>query len=141
MTSDGAQARLTLLVQDDQIHNQIATILAENWASIGIEVVLDVRPYAELMTSLESRVYEAALVDIDLSNSPIRTHIPSGRNLKLTMGRIIRNGVIPLPVSTSNKPERNRIETYEYAFTATFRFSLLKICLPCHCSTPFTIMG
>lgn len=70
MTSDGAQARLTLLVQDDQIHNQIATILAENWASIGIEVVLDVRPYAELMTSLESRVYEAALVDIDLSNSP-----------------------------------------------------------------------
>jgi len=70
MTSDGAQARLTLLVQDDQIHNQIATILAENWASIGIEVVLDVRPYAELMTSLESRAYEAALVDIDLSNSP-----------------------------------------------------------------------
>ncbi len=70
MTPGGAQASLTLLVQDDQIHNQMATILAENWASIGIEVVLDVRPYAELMTSLESRAYEAALVDIDLSNSP-----------------------------------------------------------------------
>ncbi len=70
MTPEGAQASLTLLVQDDQIHNQMAAILAENWASIGIEVLLDVRPYAELMTSLESRAYEAALVDIDLSNSP-----------------------------------------------------------------------
>lgn len=70
MTPEGAQASLTLLVQDDQVHNQMAAILAENWASIGIEVLLDVRPYAELMTSLESRAYEAALVDIDLSNSP-----------------------------------------------------------------------
>jgi len=32
--------------------------------------VLDVRPYADLMTSLNSRAYEAALVDIDLSNTP-----------------------------------------------------------------------
>lgn len=70
MTPEGAQASLTLLVQDDPIHNQLAAILAENWASIGIEVVLDVRPYAELMTSLDSRAYEAALVDIDLSNTP-----------------------------------------------------------------------
>lgn len=70
MTPDGAQASLTLLVQDDEIHSQLATILAENWASIGIEVVLDVRPYVDLMTSLNSRSYEAALVDIDLSNTP-----------------------------------------------------------------------
>ena len=70
MTAEGAQASLTLMVQDDEIHSQIATILAENWASIGIDVVLDVRPYALLMTDLESRNYQAALVDIDLSNSP-----------------------------------------------------------------------
>ena len=70
MTPDGAQASLTLLVQDDEIHSQLATILAENWVSIGIEVVLAVRPYADLMTSLEARAYEAALVDIDLSNTP-----------------------------------------------------------------------
>ena len=70
MTPEGAQASLTLLVQDDEIHSQIATILAENWASIGIDVVLDVRPYAQLMGDLESRNYQAALVDIDLSNSP-----------------------------------------------------------------------
>jgi peptide/nickel transport system substrate-binding protein len=70
MTAEGAQASLTLLVQDDEIHSQIATILAENWASIGIDVVLDVRPYALLMTDLESRNYQTALVDIDLSNSP-----------------------------------------------------------------------
>jgi len=70
MTPEGAQASLTLMVQDDEIHSQIAAILAENWASIGIDVVLDVRPYALLMTDLESRNYQAALVDIDLSNSP-----------------------------------------------------------------------
>jgi peptide/nickel transport system substrate-binding protein len=70
MTPEGAQARLTLLVQDDEIHSQMADFLAENWASIGIDVVLDVRPYAELMTNLDARNYEAALVDIDLSNSP-----------------------------------------------------------------------
>ena len=70
MTPEGAQAKLTLLVQDDQIHSQLAEILAQNWTSIGIEVTLDVRPYAELKASLESRAYEAALVDIDLSNTP-----------------------------------------------------------------------
>ena len=70
MTPEGAQTKLTLLVQDDSIHNQLAAILAENWNSIGIEVVLDVRPYSDLMTSLNSRAYEAALVDIDLSNTP-----------------------------------------------------------------------
>jgi len=70
MTPEGAQTKLTLLVQDDSIHNQLAAILADNWNSIGIEVVLDVRPYADLMTSLNSRAYEAALVDIDLSNTP-----------------------------------------------------------------------
>lgn len=70
MTAEGAQASLTLMVQDDEIHSQIAAILAENWASIGIDVVLDVRPYAQLMGDLESRNYQAALVDIDLSNSP-----------------------------------------------------------------------
>ncbi len=70
MTPEGAQASLTLMVQDDEIHSQIAAILAENWASIGIDVVLDVRPYAQLMGDLESRNYQAALVDIDLSNSP-----------------------------------------------------------------------
>ena len=70
MTPEGVQASLTLMVQDDEIHSQIATILAENWASIGIDVVLDVRPYAQLMGDLESRNYQAALVDIDLSNSP-----------------------------------------------------------------------
>lgn len=70
MTPEGAQTKLTLLVQDDPIHNQLAAILAENWTSIGIEVVLDVRPYADLITSLDSRSYEAALVDIDLSNTP-----------------------------------------------------------------------
>ena len=70
MTPEGAQASLTLLVQDDDVHNQIASFLAENWTSIGIQVVLDVRPYAELMSNLEGRAYEAALVDIDLSNSP-----------------------------------------------------------------------
>ncbi len=70
MTPEGTQASLTLLVQDDGVHNQMASILAENWTSIGIQIVLDVRPYAELMTNLEGRTYEAALVDIDLSNSP-----------------------------------------------------------------------
>mgnify|MGYP001167489486 FL=1 len=70
MTADGAQARLTLLVQDDPVHNQLAAILAENWTSIGVDVTLDVRPYVDLIANLETRVYEAALVDIDLSNSP-----------------------------------------------------------------------
>jgi peptide/nickel transport system substrate-binding protein len=70
MTPEGAQEKLTLLVQDDPIHNQLAAILADNWTAIGIEVLLDVRPYADLMTSLDGRAYEAALVDIDLSNTP-----------------------------------------------------------------------
>jgi len=70
MTAEGAQVRLTLLVQDDEAHTQMADILAANWSTIGIEVILDVRPYAELLTALEGHNYEAALVDIDLSDTP-----------------------------------------------------------------------
>ncbi len=70
MSPDGAQVRVTLLVQGDPEHNQLAAILAENWEAIGIKVQLDVRPYAELLSALKSHSYEAALADIDLSSTP-----------------------------------------------------------------------
>lgn len=70
MSPEGAQASLTLLVQDDPTHNKMAAILAADWAAIGIEVTLDARPYADLLANLNARSYETALVDIDMSNSP-----------------------------------------------------------------------
>ena len=70
MSPTGAQVELTLLVQDDPTHNQLADILAQNWEAIGITVLLDVRPYSDLLLALESHNFEAALADIDLSSTP-----------------------------------------------------------------------
>lgn len=67
---DGAPLELTLAVQDDAQHLAIGQILQKNWQAMGITVELRPMPYAELAAELESRSYEMALIDIDLSQNP-----------------------------------------------------------------------
>lgn len=68
--SEGSPVELTLAVQDDAQHLAIAQILQKNWQNLGIKVELQPKPYEQLVSDLEARSYEMALIDVDLSETP-----------------------------------------------------------------------
>lgn len=67
---EGKSLAFTLLYPDDALHAQIAQIIQENWAAIGVGVTLRAVDYPSLLNDyLVPRRYQAALVDLDISNS------------------------------------------------------------------------
>ena len=68
---DGVALSFTLAHPDTAEHTAIAELIQENWAELGVEVELLAVPYEELIDNyLETRLYEAALVDISMSRTP-----------------------------------------------------------------------
>lgn len=66
----GLEISLTLIHPDTPKHIEIADLIKSNWEFLGIEVVLEAKPYDQVLEALENRAYEAALVDINLTRSP-----------------------------------------------------------------------
>lgn len=61
----------TLLYPDDEQHAALAESIQKNWEGLGVSVTLEALPYPDLITEyLEPRLYQAALVDINLSQTP-----------------------------------------------------------------------
>jgi peptide/nickel transport system substrate-binding protein len=70
-TKDGVTVKFQLIFPDDATHQAIAESIQKSWATLGISVDLQAMPYDQLITDqLDQRVYQAALVDINLSTSP-----------------------------------------------------------------------
>jgi len=69
-TEDNQIVKFSLLCPDSQIHQDIAARLVSDWAQVGVEVEIVIKPYSEVIADLELRDYQAAIVDIDLSDSP-----------------------------------------------------------------------
>jgi len=68
---DDAEFAFTMLYPDDEIHKQLAEAIQSNWESLGLRVDLEAVPYDQLINErLANREYQAALVDLNLSNSP-----------------------------------------------------------------------
>lgn len=70
LTEAGLEISLTLLHPDTAQHTAIAELIEAYWEALGVDVNLDSRPYEEVLGALQSRDYEAALVEINLSRSP-----------------------------------------------------------------------
>ena len=88
-SEDGTALSFELIYPDDQEHVILADAIRKDWASLGVAVTLTPLPYDQLLSEhLELRNYQAALVDINLSNSPDpdpypfwhQTQIASGQN-------------------------------------------------------------
>jgi peptide/nickel transport system substrate-binding protein len=70
-TKDGIPLAFTMIYPDDAIHTQIAQAIQTQWAKIGVRVDLQPQPYEQLvLTTLASRAFQAALVDLNLSRTP-----------------------------------------------------------------------
>ena len=61
----------TLLYPDDEQHAALATSIQADWADLGVNVILKALPYPELISEyLDTRLYQAALVDLNLAHTP-----------------------------------------------------------------------
>lgn len=68
---DGVPLAFTMVHPDNPVHTQIAQAIQSQWAKIGVRVDLQPQPYDQLvLTTLASRAYQSALVDLNLSRTP-----------------------------------------------------------------------
>lgn len=78
----------TLSYPDDDRHRQIAEMVQGYWESMDIRVDLDALPYDQLISErLNSRVYQAALVDLNLSRTSDPDPYPFWDQAQITGGQ------------------------------------------------------
>jgi len=70
LTDNGLEIALTLLHPSTEKHTQIAEFIQKDWEALGVNVILEPKPYEQVLADLEARAYETALVDINLMRSP-----------------------------------------------------------------------
>ncbi|MBI5053893.1 MAG: hypothetical protein HZC38_08955 [Chloroflexi bacterium] len=78
----------TLLAPNDPTHAAVAKWVADNWAQMGIQAKVDLKPIADVRNALNARQFDAALIDLTFANSPDpdpypfwhQTQIESGQN-------------------------------------------------------------
>jgi peptide/nickel transport system substrate-binding protein len=70
ISDSGLDVAVKLLFPATSQHTVIAELIQADWEALGIAVTLDPKPYDLVLQDLESRTYQTALVDINLTRSP-----------------------------------------------------------------------
>ena len=85
---DGHFLTFTLLHPDDELHTALAEHIRQDWEKLGVRVVLEAKPYEQLIyDNLERREYQAALVDLNLSYTPDPDPYPFWHQAEATGGQ------------------------------------------------------
>ncbi len=85
---DGNKLQFTLMHPDDNLHSEIAAAIKADWEELGVDVTLMPMPYDQLKnTALETRDYEAALVDLNLMKTPDPDPYPFWHESEATGGQ------------------------------------------------------
>jgi peptide/nickel transport system substrate-binding protein len=85
---DGTALSFELLYADDEQHAALANAIQRDWAALGVKVTLTALPYDQLVSEhLETRNYQAALVDLNLSRSPDPDPYPFWHQTQITSGQ------------------------------------------------------
>ncbi len=85
---DGVAFSFTLLHPEGEPYTSLAAIIRENWQALGIGVELRAIPYDELISNyLDTRNYDAALVDLNLFRSPDPDPYPFWHQTQATGGQ------------------------------------------------------
>jgi peptide/nickel transport system substrate-binding protein len=85
---EGTPLSFTMLHSDDTVHTQIAEMIQEQWALIGVNVELQAVPYDSLATEhLVPRSFQAALVDLNLARTPDPDPYPFWHQAEATGGQ------------------------------------------------------
>ncbi len=85
---EGDALEFTLLVPDTPQHQALAQAIQQDWATLNVNVTLEVLPYADLIEQrLTPRDYQAALVDLNLTRSPDPDPYPFWDSIQATGGQ------------------------------------------------------
>ncbi|MEJ2710181.1 MAG: peptide ABC transporter substrate-binding protein [Anaerolineales bacterium] len=88
VNEDGARMEFELVYPDTGVFPQLAQAIQENWRPLGVAVTLKGVSYEELMSDyLEPRDYQAALVDLNLTDSPDPDPYPFWHQAQITGGQ------------------------------------------------------
>jgi len=85
---DGVFLSFTLIHPEGEPYTSLAQSIQRDWTALGIDVELQAVPYDQLINSdLETRNYEAALVDLNLFRSPDPDPYPFWHQTQSTGGQ------------------------------------------------------
>ncbi len=86
--ADGVFLSFTLIHPEGEPYTSLAQSIQRDWAALGADVVLQAIPYDQLINDyLETRNYEAALVELNLSQSPDPDPYPFWHQTQATGGQ------------------------------------------------------
>ena len=89
---EGTRLAFELLYPDDPQHQAVAQALQADWAAVGVEVSLAPLAYEQLVSErLDTRLYQAALVDLNLSRSPDPDPYPFWHQAQINSGQNYAN--------------------------------------------------
>ncbi len=84
----GVEVNFKLIYPDDEQHRMIAEAIQSDWRALDIQVELEAVPYDVLVLErLESRSFQAALVDLNLTQSPDPDPYPFWDQVQATGGQ------------------------------------------------------
>lgn len=87
-SKEGIALAFTLLHPDDEFHTRIAEAIQDDWGALNVQVSLQAVPYDLLVSDyLETRDYEAALVDLNMADSPDPDPYPFWHQAESTGGQ------------------------------------------------------
>lgn len=114
---DDRELKFVLSYPDDELHKKIAEFIQKSWQDIGANVTIEAVP-TDLFVSdvLSAKSYQAALVDINLSNTPDPDPYPfwdqgemtSGQNYSQWNNRVVSD-ILEQARITTNLEERTRL--------------------------------
>ena len=122
---DSKPLAFTLLVPDDPTHQAVAEAMQKSWAAVGVKVELRLLVVSELLANyLEPRIYQAALLDLDLSPYPDPdpypfwndTQFPSGQNYSQFADRSISETLELARIETVPDKRAKLYRNFQYRF-------------------------
>jgi peptide/nickel transport system substrate-binding protein len=124
-TKGDVQMKFVLSYPDDELHKELAELIQADWKALDIDVTLEAVPVNQFISDkLDSRGYQAALVDINLSSSPDpdpypfwdQGQISGGQNYSQWSDRTVSDTLEAARVTT-DLAERTRLyHNFQYLF-------------------------
>lgn len=85
--ADGVALSLELAYPDDGVYKSLAEAISRDWEKIGLDVTLKPQSYDELIANLDQRIYQAALVNLNLVRSPDPDPYPFWHQTQISGGQ------------------------------------------------------
>ncbi len=87
-SKEGLALRFELLYPDDEDHRKVAELVQQDWEKLGASVEIRAVPYQELIQNhLETRDFQAVLIDQNLANTPDPDPYPFWDQVQATGGQ------------------------------------------------------